>query len=403
MNNCKQNVLLGITGGIAAYKIPILVRRMREQNIEVRVVMTRAAAEFITPLTLAAVSGQPVHTDLLDMQAESAMGHIELARWPDRILIAPASADFICRLSIGMADDLLSTLCLATDVPISIVPAMNQVMWENAATQDNIERLRQRGIDILGPAVGDQACGESGPGRMLEPEEILQLLTADNTGKLLSGLRVVLTAGPTQEALDPVRILTNHSSGKMGYAVARAAQQAGASVHLITGPTNLAIPPGIDSTAVISAADMHKATLAAVSGADIFIAVAAVSDYRPVKTSARKLKKSTAEMTLTLARNPDILADVAAIENGPYCVGFAAETEKLEQHARQKLKAKNIDLIAANRVGKDLAFDSKKNALILIDRQGRTDLPNQDKQRLAEQLVSHIATKYRAKNQTENS
>ena len=397
-------VLVGVTGGIAAYKSADLVRRLIEQGATVRVAMTASAMQFISPLTLQSVSGQPVHDTLLDTDSETGMSHIELARWADQVIVAPATADFIARLATGLADDLLSTLCLATRAQIAIAPAMNHVMWNNPATQQNIATLRDRGIDILGPDSGSQACGETGPGRMMEPEALLQWLTSQTEDQLLTDLSVLVTAGPTWEALDPVRGLTNQSSGKMGYAIAIAALKAGAKVNLISGPTTLPSPPGISTCRVTTALDMLTEVDAQVSNADIFVSVAAVADYRPKAHQAQKIKKHTASFNLELVRNPDILATVAGRSSPPFTVGFAAETEEPVAQARQKLEAKKVDLMVANQVGgENSPFGRDDNALILVESQGETDLGRGSKQALAQCLVREIASRYHAKHSTPGS
>jgi phosphopantothenoylcysteine decarboxylase / phosphopantothenate---cysteine ligase len=392
-----KRILLGVTGGIAAYKSPDLVRRLREQGAEVQVVMTAAAREFVTPATFQAVSGRPVRTDLWDAAAEAAMGHIELARWAQLVLIAPATADFLARLVAGHADDLLSTLCLATEAPIAVAPAMNRVMWANAATRANVATLRQRNVDVLGPAEGDQACGEVGAGRMLEPLEL-----ADRASILLlgggplKGRRVLITAGPTRERIDPVRFISNRSSGKMGFAVAQAAREAGAEVVLVSGPVSLPTPAAVRRIDVESAADMLDAVLGEVDRADIFISTAAVADYRPASAAEQKIKKTSDRMDLSMERTADVLATVAARPNRPFVVGFAAETESVEQHARAKLLKKNLDMIAANEVGHDKAFDCEDNQLLVLWRAGRRELPRASKSTLARQLVALIAESYLA-------
>jgi phosphopantothenoylcysteine decarboxylase/phosphopantothenate--cysteine ligase len=393
-----KRILLGVTGGIAAYKSPDLVRRLREQGAEVQVVMTAAAREFVTAATFQAVSGRPVRTDLWDAAAEAAMGHIELARWAQLVLIAPASADFLARLATGQADDLLSTLCLATEAPIAVAPAMNRVMWANAATRANVATLRQRNVNVLGPAEGEQACGEIGAGRMLEPLEL-----ADRAGLMLlggggplQGRRVLITAGPTRERIDPVRFISNRSSGKMGFAVAQAAREAGAEVVLVSGPVSLATPTAVRRIDVESAADMLNAVLGEVDRADIFISTAAVADYRPANAAEQKIKKTSDRMDLSMERTADVLATVAARPNRPFVVGFAAETESVEQHARGKLLKKNLDMIAANEVGHDKAFDCEDNELIVLWRAGRRDLARASKATLARQLVALIAESYLA-------
>ncbi|MHB1140626.1 MAG: bifunctional phosphopantothenoylcysteine decarboxylase/phosphopantothenate--cysteine ligase CoaBC [Sulfuricaulis sp.] len=393
----NKRILLGVTGGIAAYKSADTVRRLREAGAEVRVVMTAGAAEFITALTLQAVSGHPVHQQLLDTGAEAGMGHIELARWADAVLVAPASANFMARLAQGRADDLLSAVCLATESPVAVAPAMNQQMWSNAATQANLATLKKNSIGIFGPAEGSQACGEVGPGRMLEPTELVALVSDLFASGELDGLTVVVTAGPTWEAVDPVRGLTNRSSGKMGYAVAEAAVEAGARVILISGPTSLPDPERAHTIRVESAQEMHDAVHAHIADADIFIGVAAVADYRPTQIAKDKIKKTQEKMTLDLERTPDILASVAALKPAPFTVGFAAETENLEQHARQKLATKNLDIVAANRVGADLGFGTDENSLLLVEPAAVTELPMQPKARLARALIAHVAARYRAK------
>lgn len=396
-----KQVLLGVTGGIAAYKSPDLVRRLREQGADVRVVLTVAAARFVTPLTFQAVSGHPVRSSLWDESAEAAMGHIELARWADLVVIAPATADFLARLAAGMADDLLTTLCLATDAPITLAPAMNRLMWSNAATQANARTLEARGMTLLGPGTGDQACGETGEGRMLEPGEIVAgLQTGPSVADgALAGRKVLITAGPTREALDPVRYLTNRSSGKMGYAIAAAAVRAGAETVLVSGPVNLPSPPGARRVQVESAAQMRDAVQAELPDTAVFIAAAAVADYRPVHPSAHKIKKHAGETALELVRNPDILAEVAASAPRPFVVGFAAETQDVEANARLKLEGKSLDMIAANKVGDECGFDRDENALVALWNGGREDLGNGTKAELADRLVSLIVERMRAGHQ----
>jgi phosphopantothenoylcysteine decarboxylase / phosphopantothenate---cysteine ligase len=397
-----KRVLLGVSGGIAAYKSPDLVRRLRERGHEVRVVMTRAAQDFITPLSLQAVSAQAVHTTLLDEQAEAAMGHIELARWADVILIAPASADIIARLAHGLADDLLTTLCLASDAPMVLAPAMNRHMWAAAATRANVKTLSARGVRLLGPGSGDQACGDVGEGRMLEPAQLAAdldaLMFAVSGEPDLAGLGVLITAGPTREAIDPVRYISNHSSGKMGYAVAAAARAAGASVILVSGPSALPAPPGVERIDVESAAEMRDAVLSRVEGCDIFIAAAAVSDYRPASKAEQKIKKTAGALELALVRNADILAEVAGLEHPPFTLGFAAETEKLAIHARDKLARKSLDLIAANPVGgAHSGFGVDTNRLRVFWTDGDVDLGEASKTELAQKLVALLAERFRAK------
>jgi len=386
-----KRILLGVTGGIAAYKSPDLVRRLRDRGAEVQVVMTGGAREFVTPTTFQAVSGRTVRSDLWDAAAEAAMGHIELARWADAVLIAPASADFLARLATGQANDLLSTLCLATEAPIAVAPAMNHVMWANAATRTNVATLAQRGVQVFGPAEGDQACGEIGEGRMLEPvdlaERVLALLPASGA---LAGRRVLITAGPTRERIDPVRFVSNRSSGKMGFAVAQAAREAGATVVLVAGPVSLPTPAGVARVDVESAADMLAAVLRELPGTDIFISTAAVADYRPARAAEQKIKKTAESLELAMERTADVLATVAARADRPYAVGFAAETESVEQNARTKLMKKNLDMIAANEVGHDKAFDCDDNQLIVLSRNGRHELPRAGKLTLARGLIALI-------------
>jgi phosphopantothenoylcysteine decarboxylase/phosphopantothenate--cysteine ligase len=388
------HILLGVSGGIAAYKAAELVRRLRDAGAEVRVVLTENATRFVSPLTFQALSGQPVRSGLWDEAAEAAMGHIELARWAQRILIAPASADLIARLAHGFADDLLTTLCLASAAPLAIAPAMNQQMWAHAATQANISTLRERGVDLLGPADGSQACGEFGAGRLLEADSIVAEIVALHGPKILSGARVLVSAGPTYEDIDPVRFIGNRSSGRMGFAVARAAVERGARVQLVAGPVHLPTPAGVERTDVRSARDMRTAVLRQIPQSDIFISAAAVGDYRPGEVAAHKLKKRGADLTLTLNENPDILAEIAALPKRPLLVGFAAETENVEAYARAKLTRKKLDLIAANLVGADLGFDCSDNALTLFWDGGSEDLGRADKPVLARRLIERIAGFY---------
>lgn len=394
----ERRILLGVTGGIAAYKSADLCRRLSEAGATVQVVMTAAAAQFITPLTLQAVSGRAVRLDLWDVAAEAGMGHIELARWAELILIAPASADFIARLSHGLANDLLSTLCLASDRPIALAPAMNRLMWTNPATQDNCERLRSRGVLLWGPEAGGQACGEVGTGRMREPldlrADVIRLFTPQGP---LRGLNVLITAGPTREAIDPVRYISNRSSGKMGFAVAAAAVQAGATVTLVTGPVNLATPPGVTRVDVESAAEMYDAVLSRAQAAQIFIAAAAVADYRPATLAEQKIKKNNETLALALTRNPDILASVAARPDGPFTVGFAAETNDVLAYADDKRRRKQLDMIAANQVGVGLGFDRDDNALHVLWEGGGRELPQASKEQLAQELVQLIGERYHAR------
>jgi phosphopantothenoylcysteine decarboxylase/phosphopantothenate--cysteine ligase len=388
----NKRILLGVTGGIAAYKSADLTRRLRDAGADVRVVMTQGATEFITPLTMQAVSGHPVYQHLLDTDAEAGMGHIDLARWADAILVAPASANFLARLVQGRAEDLLSAICLATHSPIAIAPAMNQQMWSNSATQENLSTLRRRGVHVFGPGDGSQACGEVGPGRMLEPIDIVALTSKLFTTGALAGLTVLVTAGPTWEAIDPVRGLTNRSSGKMGYAVAQAAIESGAQVILVSGPTALPVPERATVVRVTSAQEMYDAVHAHVRTADIFIGVAAVADYRPTHPHDAKLKKTETRLTLELTRNPDIVESVARLPHKPYTVGFAAETSDLLAHARTKLENKQLDLVAANHVGGATGgFESDDNQLTLVERDGITELPAGSKQQLARTLIQYIA------------
>ena len=388
-----KHILLGVTGGIAAYKSPDLVRRLREHGAEVQVVMTRAAREFVTPTTFQAVSGRAVRSDLWDASAEAAMGHIELARWADAVLIAPASADFLARLAAGLADDLLTTLCLATEAPIAVAPAMNHLMWSNAATRANIATLAGRSVQILGPGVGDQACGESGEGRMLEPldlaERLQALLVPANGAR--ARRRVQITPGPTRERIDPVRFISNRSSGKMGFAVAQAAREAGASVVLVSGPVSQPTPVGVRRVDIESASEMLAAVVRELPGTDLFISTAAVADYRPARAAEQKIKKTSDTLELAMERTADVLAAVAARSERPFVVGFAAETESVEQNARTKLLKKNLDMIAANEVGHDKAFDCEDNQLIVLTRAGRHELARADKLTLARGLIALIA------------
>jgi phosphopantothenoylcysteine decarboxylase/phosphopantothenate--cysteine ligase len=436
-----MNIILGVAGGIAAYKSPEIVRRLKDAGHEVRVVMTAGAEAFVTPLTFQAVSGEPVHRDLLDETAEAAMGHIELARWADVVLAAPATANLMARLAHGFADDLLTTLCLATPAPIVLAPAMNQQMWRAAATQANLKVLVGRGVRFIGPDAGWQACGDVGPGRMSEPADIVSELLAEDgsassrsapsgsatsgpTGPTapaapaaesaaptaptapatesaapLAGVRVLVTAGPTREAIDPVRFISNHSSGKMGFAVAAAARGLGAEVDLVSGPVALDPPPGVGVIPVGSAAEMHREVLSRAGGCDIFIATAAVADYTPAAPASGKLKKEATPLSLELRPTPDILAEVAALDDPPFTVGFAAETEDLERHARSKLERKGLDLIAGNRVGgSDLGFDSDRNALLVLwPDGGRADLPAGPKTLLARRLLGLVTERFLAR------
>lgn len=390
----NKRILLGVTGGIAAYKSAELIRRLRDQGAEVQVVMTQAAQEFITPLTLQALSGNPVHTDLLDPNAEAGMGHIQLARWADILVVAPATADFIARLSQGLANDLLGSICLATQAPVAIAPAMNQGMWHNKATQDNLQILRDRGILLLGPDAGSQACGEIGLGRMLDVPELIDSLNGLFITGSLAGKKLVITAGPTREALDPVRYLSNYSSGKMGYALAQAATEAGAAVTLISGPTTLACPDRVKRIDVISANDMLLACENAIKDCDIFIGAAAVADYRPAKIATHKIKKQGQDnLQLELVKNPDILTIIAQSSNRPqFVMGFAAETENLIEHAQDKLQRKGLDMIAANNVSStEIGFNSDDNQISLISISQVQELPRTSKMVLAQMIITRIA------------
>ncbi|WP_206482938.1 bifunctional phosphopantothenoylcysteine decarboxylase/phosphopantothenate--cysteine ligase CoaBC [Thalassotalea sp. G2M2-11] len=389
-----KNIVIGITGGIAAYKIPELVRRLKDQGANVRVVMTDGAKAFITPLTLQAVSGYAVSDSLLDTEAELAMGHIELAKWADLVLVAPATANTLAKFAHGLAADLLSTIILATNAPIVVIPAMNQQMWHAQATQDNIAILQNRQVSIWGPAQGEQACGDLGYGRMIEVAEIVERTCQLYQTKSLTDQHWVITAGPTREAIDPVRYISNHSSGKMGFAIAEAAQQAGASVTLISGPVNLPTPPGVERIDIESAEQLHQQALKSAPKATVFIACAAVADYRVEQVAPHKIKKTNdnEQMQLNLVKNPDIVADVAQLTNKPFTVGFAAETQDVEQYALAKLKRKNLDLIAANDVAQQgQGFNSDNNALTVFSREKQFDIPLANKQIVAQQLVKLIS------------
>lgn len=387
LNN--KNIILGITGGIAAYKSAELCRLLIKAGAQVRVVMTQAAQEFITPLTMQSLSGNRVHTQLLDTEAEAAMGHIELARWADLILVAPASANFMAQLAHGEAHDLLTTLCVASRSPLAIAPAMNQAMWSNTATQQNLQTLKQNGIHIFGPDAGAQACGDIGLGRMQEPQQLAEQSAALFETGVLAGLNVVITAGPTREAVDPVRFISNHSSGKMGYALARAAVDAGAKVTLVSGPTNLPPPAGVDFIAVESALQMLAACEART--ADIFIGVAAVADYRPAQAAQQKIKKSHETLSLELVRNPDILATIATSNPRPFCVGFAAETENLAHNAQQKLQNKKLDMIIANDA--EATFGHDHASAIALWMGGEETFTQQSKEQLARCIIELIASR----------
>jgi phosphopantothenoylcysteine decarboxylase/phosphopantothenate--cysteine ligase len=381
-----KRILLGVSGGIAVYKSADLVRRLREAGAEVRVVMTSGALAFVTPLTFQAVSGNPVHTALLDEAAEAGMGHIELARWADQVLVAPATANFIARLAHGLADDLLSTICLAT----------------STATQENCAILMARGVTLAGPGVGSQACGETGPGRMVEPVDLVAAI-ADAAPGQLEGRRVVVTAGPTYENIDPVRYIGNRSSGKMGFAVAQAAAAAGANVALVAGPVRLDTPPGVERTDVRGALEMRDAAVRLASSADVFIGVAAVADYTPARPAAQKIKKGLSKQKLELVSTPDIVAEVAALEGGPFTVGFAAETEKLKEHALEKLSRKRLDMIAANRVGQEgSGFESDHNEILILAPDGERHLGKGSKRELARMLIEEVAERLKVSKRIES-
>lgn len=392
-----KRIIVGITGGIAAYKAIEFIRLLRKSHAEVRVVLTPAAAEFVTPLTLQAISGNAVSHSLLDPQAELAMGHIELAKWADAIVIVPASADFLARLTVGMANDLLATICLATAAPILLAPAMNQQMFAQSITQQNLTALSNRGYRFVGPNSGEQACGDMGFGRMSEPKEIyasLEDLFAQKQD--MEGLSVVITAGPTQEAIDPVRYISNHSSGKMGFAIAQAFSERGANVTLISGPVNLATPANVHRIDVTSAQEMHQQALKSAVENQIFIGCAAVADYRVTQVAEQKIKKSSDEITLTLIKNPDIIADVAHLQSKrPFTVGFAAETQNIEQYAQDKLQRKNLDMICANDVSSGKVFGKDQNSLHLFWRNGNIILELDDKKNIAKQVVKHIFDRFR--------
>ncbi|MFT5572133.1 MAG: phosphopantothenoylcysteine decarboxylase/phosphopantothenate--cysteine ligase [Cryomorphaceae bacterium] len=391
----NKRVLLGISAGIAAYKTPDLVRKLSELGAEVQVVMSRNSEQFVAPLALQAVSGHAVHNYAMTAESESGMGHIDLARWADVVLIAPATANIIARLCQGNADELLTTVCVATEAPLAVAPAMNQQMWQNPATIKNMATLTKRRVHILGPDSGEQACGEVGLGRMLQPVDIAQQLgQLFQTGSLV-GKNVMITAGPTWEAIDPVRGITNHSSGTMGYALAQAAVEAGAKVTLVSGPTNLPAPNHVSRINVTSALDMHAAVMDLIAEQDIFVGVAAVADYRPVDCAEQKIKKNADEMTITMVKNPDILADVAALDKSPFCVGFAAETNDLVDHARGKLERKKLDMIAANHVGgTETGFGTPDNAITLISKDAVIELPIQNKYAIARSLLAEIAKQF---------
>ena len=399
----NKHILLGVSGGIAAYKSAELVRLLKKQGAEVRVVMTKSALQFISPLTFQALSGNPVHSELLDTDAENAMGHIQLARWADVLIIAPATANIIAKLSHGLADDLLSTLYLAATCTVYVAPAMNQAMWHKVVTQENIEKLQRHGVVVIGPEQGDQACGESGFGRLSEPADICKHLMDALDNQLLSpsqclqGLNVLISAGPTREPLDPVRYLTNRSSGKMGYALAQAALNAGAKVTLVSGPVSLLAPKNVQLIKVETAKQMYEAVISRAGENAVYIGAAAVADYSPVMMQAEKIKKQDEQSSLILRKNKDILADVAKLDTHPFTVGFAAETHNLEVYAKDKLARKNIDMIAANWVGQEQGgFDSEQNALHVFWESGDKNFEMTTKAQLAEQLINLIAERLNA-------
>ncbi|WP_422139462.1 bifunctional phosphopantothenoylcysteine decarboxylase/phosphopantothenate--cysteine ligase CoaBC [Endozoicomonas sp. ALC020] len=395
----NKRILLGVTGGIAAYKSAELIRMLRKWDADVRVVMTKAACEFITPLTLQALSLNPVHLDLLDARAEAGMGHIELARWADVVLVAPATADFIARLTSGQADDLLTTLCLATSAPICLAPAMNQGMWRDQSTQQNIELLKERSVSIFGPDDGSQACGDIGPGRMLDPELIARHTAEMFEHDVLSGLNVLITAGPTREALDPVRFISNYSSGKMAYSLAAAAVEAGASVKLVSGPVALETPDRVERIDVISARDMQQVVLDNIEGVDIFIGCAAVCDYRPVEIEKDKIKKNPDDpsetLEIRLVKNPDIVASVADLEEPPFVIGFAAETRNVLGYAIDKLRRKKLNLIVANDVSDDeIGFSSDNNEVTILGEDFEEPIPRASKTVLSRKILKIVARRF---------
>lgn len=396
-----KRILLIVSGGIAAYKMPEYIRRIKEQGAEVKVVLTQGGKAFITPLTLQAVSGEPVAEDLLDPNAEAAMGHIEFAKWADLVIVAPASADMIATMSTGLAHNLASTLLLATPAPVVICPAMNQQMYAHAATQANLKTLASRGVHIWGPAHGEQACGDVGAGRMLEPAELVQrtVLMSQSQHQIWSGKTITITAGPTREAIDPVRYISNHSSGKMGFAIAEAAAALGAKVNLIAGPVSLDTPKDVLRFDVSSAKEMHDAALELAQQSDIFIACAAVADYRPASVAEQKIKKNDDDMAIVMVKNPDIVADVAKLESQrPFVVGFAAETQDVEKYAMSKLSKKNLDMICANDVSVlGQGFNSDNNALKVYWQNGSKDLPLSSKQQLSFELLKVIQERYSSK------
>ena len=398
-NDNGPRIILGVTGGIATYKSPDLVRRLRERGAQVQVVMSRGARAFVSPITFQAVSGGRVRDELWDEASEAAMGHIELARWADLVLVAPATAHCLGSLAAGLASDLLTTLCLATEAQIILAPAMNQAMWSNPAVQENRELLERRGVRFLGPAEGDQACGEVGRGRMMEPLDIVRSVfekPARFSSQSLKGLTVIVTAGPTREPIDPVRYITNRSAGMMGFALAAAAEEAGAKVILVSGPVSMATPQGVERIDVETAEEMYASVHARVSEADLFIACAAVSDYKPETEADEKLKRTQKTLNLELIRSPDTLASVAELKDGPFTVGFAAETQYVSENARSKLTRKGLDMIAANQVGRDCGFDQETNSLMVFWDNDEVDLERASKPVLAGRLIHLIAERYRA-------
>lgn len=399
----NKRILLGISGSIAAYKSAEITRRLRELGAEVKVVMTRSSMAFITPLTMQALSGNPVHSELMDTTAEAAMGHIELARWPDLILLAPASADLISRLACGRADELLSAICLASQTQIAVAPAMNQGMWQNTATQDNIKTLKQRDFNLFGPSQGLQACGETGPGRLLEPAQIVAECASLFSSGQLTGKHVLITAGPTREPIDPVRYISNRSSGKMGFAIARACVEAGAKVTLVAGPVQQVTPKGVDRIDVETAQQMYQAVHRQLSPCDIFIATAAVADYKPGIQAVNKIKKTAREMQLKMVRTHDILSSVAALSPSPFTVGFAAETDHVEAYARTKLENKKLDIIVANAVSSTKGFDQDDNEMDILWSQGQLHLERNSKTVLAQKLIKIIAERINANNTAKNT
>jgi phosphopantothenoylcysteine decarboxylase/phosphopantothenate--cysteine ligase len=397
-----SRIILGITGGISAYKSPDLVRRLRERGAEVQVVMTQSGEKMISPTVFQAVSGRAVRGDLWDEQAEDAMGHIELARWADVILVAPATANIMSQLATGTATGLLTTLCLASEAPLVLAPAMNQAMWKNPATQDNLAILRGRGVRFIGPAEGEQACGDVGPGRMTEPDDIAHQLFAGSdigvSGAIagrLAGVDVLISAGPTREPIDPVRYISNRSSGKMGFAVAQAAVDAGARVTLVAGPVHLATPAGIERIDVETAAEMREAIVGRAESTDIYIGAAAISDYRPEVYQQQKIKKKADTMRLEMIKSRDVLAEVAQLQPRPFSVGFAAETEKLEEYARAKLVDKNLDVIVGNLVCNNLCFDQDENSVLILWQGGSEEIERMPKTQLAERIIDIVASRYR--------